>query len=134
MEARRAESVSLYDNNPKPLPDGWAEDERLWDILDVVAFAFDYQLPNTGVERMVKLMRELSGGSSTRINSLPLSWKTLVKEATAGVDTTALVSYKFKVPEGLTVNFKEIPFILKSTKAITQEMLFDLDLMKPGHF
>jgi len=134
VEACRGMADKLFDTPISPLPDDWAEDERLWDILDIIGFAFDYQLPNTGVERMIKLMRELSGGTVARINALPLSWKTLVKEATLGVDTSNLVSYKFKVPEGLPVKFDEIPFIVKSTKAIMQEMLFDVSIMKHGDF
>jgi len=134
VQSCRAMADTMFDNSISPLPDGWAEDERLWDILDIIGFAFDYQLPNTGVERMIKMMKELSGGTVARINSLPLSWKTIVKEATVGVDTSNLVSYKYKVPEGLPVQFDEIPFILKSTKAIMQELLFDLSIMKHGDF
>lgn len=134
VESCKTMALTVYDNVSPQLPDGWAEDERLWDILDVIGFAFDYQLPNSGVERMINMMRELSGGSSARINALPLSWKTLVKEAMVGVDTSNLATYKLKVPEGLPVNFKEIPFILKSTKAIMQELLFDVRTMDHGDF
>lgn len=134
VEACREMALATYDNSSTPLSDGWAEDERLWDILDAIQFGMDYNLSNSGVERMIKMMRDMSGGSSPRINALPLSWKTLVKEASLGVDTTSLETHSFKVPEGLPINFKEIPFILKSTKAIIQELLFDTALMKHGDF